>query len=233
MNQEILRYANDPVLWIMCSVVVIVAITQSVLYTKISNKAAKAIDMDPLKCKKAFKTGLITAIGPSIGVFIVMVGMMSVIGGPVSWQRLSVIGSAPLELSNAQVGAQVAGQTFGGSDYTIKGLVLSFTTLALGTQGWMWFVILFGHRLEKVRAKIGGNDTKWLVVISTAAMIGVFGKLCMDKVVAGVGPAVAGISGIVLMMIVNKFIVPKWPIVKEYSIGIVMLLSMCVASIAV
>ncbi|MCJ7855635.1 DUF5058 family protein [Lachnospiraceae bacterium NSJ-143] len=233
MNPEILKIANDPMLWVMCSVIVIVAVVQSVLYTRISQKAAKIIKMDSAVCSKAFKTGLITAIGPSIGIFIVMVGMMSVIGGPMSWQRLSVIGSAPLELSNAQVGATVAGQTFGGADYNIKGLVLSFLTLALGTQGWIWFVILFGHKLEKVRNKIGGNDTKWLILLSTAAMVGVFGKLCMDKVAAGAGPAVAGVSAVIFMVILNKFIIPKFPILKEYAVGIVMLVAMVVASIIV
>lgn len=231
MNQELMSLANDPMVWVMCSIIVVVAIIQSVLYTKISNKAAKTIQMDVNVCKKAFKTGLITAIGPSIGVFIVMVGMMSVIGGPMSWQRLSVIGSAPLELSNAQVGAQVAGQTFGGADYGVKGLVLSWLTLALGTQGWIWFVILFGHKLGKVREKIGGNDTKWLILLSTAAMVGVFGKLCTDKMVAGGGPLVAGASGIIIMMLINKFVVPKFPVIKEYAVGITMLIAMVFASV--
>ncbi len=233
MSAALLELANSPMLWVLCSVVVIVAIIQSVLFTKISNRAATAIDMDKNVCKKAFKVGLVTAIGPSIGVFIVMVGMMSVIGGPMSWQRLSVIGSAPLELSNAQVGAEVAGQVFGGADYNARGLMLSFLTLALGTQGWLWFVILFGHRLEKVRAKIGGSDQNWLVFLSTAAMVGVFGKLCMDKVTLGAGPAVAGISAIVIMVLINKFVAPKVPIVKEYSIGIVMIIAMVIASVAV
>ncbi len=233
MSPELLKLANSPVLWLLCSVLVIVAIVQAILFTRLANKTSKAIGMEKKDCKKAFKVGLVTAIGPSIGVFIVMVGMMTVIGGPLSWQRLSVIGSAPLELSNAQVGAEVAGQTFGGADYNERGLMLSFLTLALGTQGWLWFVAIFGNKLEKVRAKIGGSDTKWLVLLSTAAMIGVFAKLCMDKVVLGVGPAVAGISAIILMVIINKFIAPKCPVVGDYAIGIVMVLAMIIATLVV
>jgi len=233
MNPEILKIANDPMLWLLCSVVVIVAVVQSILFRRIAYRAAKTLNMDEKICKKAFKVGLITAIGPSIGVFIVMVGMMSVIGGPISWQRLSVIGSAPLELSNAQVGAEIAGVTFGGADYNLKALVLSVLTLALGTQGWIWFVILFGHKLEKVRTKLGGNDTKWLILLSTAAMIGVFSKLCVDRMASGTGPFIAGLSGILVMMFLNKFVVPKVPFVKDYGIGIAMLGAMAIAAIAV
>ena len=233
MNPEILKIANDPFLWVLCSIVVIVAVIQSLLFKRIAERAAKIIDLDEKTCKKAFRVGLITAIGPSIGVFIVMVGMMSVIGGPISWQRLSVIGSAPLELSNAQIGAEMVGVTFGGPDYNIKALVLSWLTLALGTQGWLWFVILFGNKLEKVRAKIGGNDTQWLILLSTAAMIGVFSKLCVDRMASGTGPFVAGFSGIIVMMFLNQFVVPKMPIVKDYGIGIAMLGAMAIAAIVV
>lgn len=233
MNETLRNIANSPLAWVACSVLVIVAIVQSVLYMRISNRAAKEIRLDKSVCKKAFRTGLITAIGPSIGVFIVMVGLIPVIGGPMSWQRLSVIGSAPLELSNAQIGAQVAGVTLGGADYSAHAMMLSWLTLALGTQGWIWFVILFGHRLGKVRAKIGGNDQAWLVLFGTAALIGVFGKLCMDKVVGGTGPAVAAFSGIIIMVLMNKFIIPKFQALKEYAVGIVMILAMVVASIAV
>ncbi len=233
MNEELMKIANSPVVWVMCSVVVIVAIAQSVLYTKISQKAAKEINMPQETCKRAFKSGLITAIGPSIGIFVVMVGMMAVIGGPLSWQRLSVIGSAPLELMNAQIGAEVAGVTFGGPDYNLHALMLSWMTLALGTQGWIWFVILFGNKLGKVRKKIGGNDSKWLIALSTAAMIGVFGKLSTDKMVLGGGELIASIAGLLIMVVINKFIASKLPIVKEYAVGIAMIGAMVIASVMV
>ena len=231
MSEALTNIANSPLAWAAGSVLVIVAIVQSVLYTRISNRAAREIKMEKSVCRKAFRTGLITAIGPSIGVFIVMVGMIPVIGGPMSWQRLSVIGSAPLELSNAQIGAQVAGVTFGGPDYDAHAMVLSWVTLALGTQGWIWFVILFGSKLGKIREKVGGNDQAWLILFGTAALIGVFGKLCMDKVVGGVGPAAAAFAGIILMALMNKFVIPKLPVLKEYAVGIVMLLAMVVASV--
>ncbi len=231
MNETLMNFANSPMVWVLASVIVIIAIIQSVLFTKIALRAAKEIEMPQEKCKRAFRSGLITAIGPSIGIFIVMVGMMSVIGGPLSWQRLSVIGSAPLELMNAQIGAEVAGVTFGGEDYNMKALALSWITLALGTQGWMWFVILFGNKLGKVRDKIGGNDSKWLVVLSTAAMVGVFSKLSVDKMMLGGGELIASISGLLIMAALSKFVAPKVPLVKEYAVGIAMIGAMVVAGL--
>ncbi len=39
--------------------------------------------------------------GPVVAIFIIMVGLMSVIGAPMAWMRLSVIGAAPTELTAA------------------------------------------------------------------------------------------------------------------------------------
>jgi len=43
---------------------------------------AEEINYPAPKCREALKIGIITAIGPSAAIFIVMVGMMSVLGAP-------------------------------------------------------------------------------------------------------------------------------------------------------
>ena len=48
-----------------------------------------------------------------------MVGLMSVIGAPMAWMRLAVIGAAPTELTAATVGADAVGVTFGGEGYDL------------------------------------------------------------------------------------------------------------------
>ena len=89
MSSEILRIANLPIFWALCSIVVIITIIQAVIYTRLARKTASTLGISKDICNTAFKTGMISSIGPSIGVFIVMVGLMSVIGGPLSWLRLS------------------------------------------------------------------------------------------------------------------------------------------------
>lgn len=61
--------------------------------------------------------GLTSAIGPALGVFVVMLGLMSAIGGPIAWQRLSIIGAAPTELTAATMAAQAQGLELGGQGY--------------------------------------------------------------------------------------------------------------------
>ena len=103
MNQELLQIANRPIFWILSAFPVIICLLQSIFYIRLSKKTAEKVGLTQEQCNSAFKSGLINAIGPSIGVFIVLVGMMAVIGGPMAWQRLSIIGSAGLESVNAEI----------------------------------------------------------------------------------------------------------------------------------
>ncbi|NME65263.1 DUF5058 family protein [Clostridium cadaveris] len=221
-----LHIANKPIFWVLCSITVIITIIQAVIFTRLARKTANTIGVPKSTCDKAFKTGMISSIGPSIGVFIVMVGLMSTIGGPLSWLRLSVIGAAPTELTAAKIGAEVAGVTFGGSGYTTETLALSWITMTLNGAGWLLFTGLFAHKLEKLRVKVGGGDSKWLVALSGASMLGVFGYLNAGDVAKGGGNLVAVIVGALFMIFMVTKVTVKYPKLKEYSLGIAMLCGM-------
>lgn len=231
MNSEILRIANLPIVWVLCSIVVIITLVQAVVFTRLAKKTAVTIGVSKEICNTAFKTGMISSIGPSIGVFIVMVGLMSVIGGPLSWLRLSIIGAAPTELTAAKLGAEVAGVTFGGADYTVQTLSLSWWTMTLNGCGWLLFVGLFAHKLEKLRVKVGGGDSKWLVALSGASTLGVFGYLNSGDVVKGGGNLISVIFGAAAMILLVKVAAEKFPKLKEYTLGIAMLAGMLFATL--
>lgn len=230
MNPNILRIANELGVWLSASTVVIVVAIQAIIFTRLARSTAKKLGIPNETCDTAFKTGLLTAIGPAVAVFIVMVGMMSVIGGPISWLRLSIIGAAPTELTAAKTGADAIGVTFGGADYDLNALATSWWTMAINGAGWLLFVGLFTHKLEDLRIKIGGGDTKWLAVLSSAAMLGVFGYLNSGDVVKGGGGLIAVIVGAVTMVAMLR-ITQKYTKLKEYSLGVAMLLGMFAAVI--
>lgn len=225
MDEQLLRIANETGVWLTAAPVVIVAALQALIYTRLARSTAHQMGIPDETCNTAFKTGLITAIGPVFAIFIVMVGMMSVIGGPISWLRLSIIGAAPTELTAAKTGADALGVQFGGADYDINALATSWWTMAINGTGWLVFVGLFSHKLESLRTKIGGGDVKWLAVLSGAAMLGVFGYLNSGDVVKGGGNLIAVIVGGLSMVLMIK-LTQKAPKLKEYSLGIAMILGM-------
>lgn len=228
MDEQLLKIANQFGIWLAAAPVVIVAAAQAIIYTKLARRTAEKMGIPEETCDTAFKTGLVTAIGPVIAIFIVMVGMMSVVGGPISWLRLSIIGAAPTELTAAKTGADALGIEFGGPDYDLNALATSWWTMAINGAGWLVFVGLLSHKLEGLRTRIGGGDVKWLAVLSGAAMLGVFGYLNSGDIVAGGGNLIAVIAGGISMVVLIK-IAENAPKFKEYTLGIAMLIGMAAA----
>ena len=226
--EEVLKVANSTGAWITAAPIVIIALVQVLLYYRQIYHAADAVNLSREQLQLAFRTGMVTSIGPVVAIFIIMVGLMSVIGAPMAWMRLAVIGAAPTELTAATLGADAMGVKFGGEGYTLQVMAVSWWTMAINGVGWLLLVGLFAHKLEDVREKVGGGDTKWLGILSTAAMIGVFGYLNSRNLTVVSGPFVAAVTGAVSMVILLH-VAKKMPKIKEYTLGIAMLIGMFTA----
>ena len=110
MPQEVFQVANNAVVWFLCFIVVAVALIQSLLYIRLSLKAADAIGFERRNVYKGLWTGAVSSVGPSFAVFLVMVGLISAVGAPIAWLRCSIIGSAPIEMTGAMLGAAAVAQ---------------------------------------------------------------------------------------------------------------------------
>lgn len=223
---ENLVIANSWTVWLLCGITVIVAAVQAFLYLRLAKKTAVEAQIPEEVSKTSLRIGLISAIGPAMGVFIVMVGLMASIGGPMAWLRLSIIGAAPTELTAASLGAQAAGVQLGGEGYTLTVMAVSWFTMALNGAGWLVFTGLFTPSLEKLRDKVSRGDTKWLGVLSAACSIGIFGYLDVNEMVKGIDSTLAVVCGALSMIFLIKVVVPKFPRLMEYSLGIAMIVGM-------
>jgi len=232
---DYLQISNLPIMWLLCGITVMVSVIQTALFIRLAKKATKTIELDPEIPAKAFRIGYVSAIGPAAGVFIVMVGLMAAIGGPMSWLRLSIIGAAATELAAATNGATAAGVTLGGEGYTLTILAVSWFAMALNGAGWLICTGLFTPSLEKLRDKMSGGDMGWLAMMSAACSIGIFGYLNANSMVKGLNVNVK-ISAVVIisaiaMMFLGKVVVPKHPKLAEYSLGIAMIVGIIVGVI--
>lgn len=228
--QDYLQYANSGMVWMLCSITVIIMIVQVVLFRRAALKTADALKMPKATTDLAFRTGLFSAIGPAVGVFIVIVGVIGSIGAPMAWLRCSVIGSAGTELYGATVGAQMAGTSLGAPDYDLTAMALSWLSMALNGCGWMIFVGLFTPALDKLRTKMSGGDAAWVGVFSLACCIGMFGYLTQSNIIAGIGPATAAVGGAVSMAVMNTWVTKKFPKLSEFSLGIAMIVGIALAA---
>ena len=76
-----LNIANSWVLWLAAFPLLITVLFQAIIFSKKAKDAAKIVGLSDADVRKSFRIGMTSSIGPVLGVFIVMLGLMSVIGG--------------------------------------------------------------------------------------------------------------------------------------------------------
>lgn len=229
--EEVMAIAEGKIIWLFAVIIVAFVFGQAILYTRGAFKTATVIGYPRKECIRAFRVGAVTCIGPALAAAIVMLGLILVIGAPMAWLRLSVIGAPPTEMSCAIAGAEAYGVEFGGPGYDLKALATSWWAMAINGCGWLILCGLFTHRLEPLRVKVGGGDPKWLVIISWAAMLGCFGFLNSAHVIALGGRLTAVVVGGGCMALLLAYVAPRAPKLREYTLGIAMLIGMAVAII--
>lgn len=225
MNTNVLDTANSKILWLSCIPVVIIVAIQAITFTKKATKNAELVGLTNKEIKKAFKVGAISAIGPSLGVFLVMLGLMSVVGGPLSWMRLSVIGSAPTELTAAQMAAESMNTQIGSKDYTLVHFAAASWIMALNGSGWLLFSGLFTHKLEKFNNKLSSGNVNITAAVGTAATCGAMAYLLGTNLIKLDGNSISAIAAGISTIFLTKLAKEK-PKLKEYNLGIAMVIGM-------
>lgn len=227
--------SNSLPLWLSVVPVVIAVLCEAVIFTKKAKKAGNLVDLSEEDSKRAFRVGATAAIGPSLGVFIVMLGLMSAIGAPISWQRLSIIGAAPTELAAANMAAKAQNVTLGSDTYNLVNFANAAWVMALNGGAWLFTSGLFTDKLDKISHKVTGGDTKKLGILSVTAMCGAFGYFAVNEFVKGLEPGNAPIIAAVVASSLSMGLLTKlgkkYPKLGEFSLGLAMIIGMIAAVI--
>ena len=226
---EHLTIANSAIMWIACLPTVAIVLLQAVLFTKKTAAIAQKGNISRSECFTAFRTGMISAIGPSFSVFIVMVGLLSAVGAPIAWMRLSVVGSTVAELTCGGLGAQAVGQTLGAPDFNITGYAAALWGMSFNSISWI-IAFLFIPRATKMQTKLAKYDKNYLLIGSTAALIGLMSYMTMNNCLKGWGMTAAAVASGVSILLLNRA-AKKVPRLREYNMGIAMIVGMVFAAL--
>lgn len=228
-----LNYANSPALWLATVPVVVIVAIQAIIFTKKAWANAELANLSKEDAKKAFRVGATSAIGPALGVFVVMLGLMAAIGGPLAWQRLAIIGAAPTELAAATMAAKAMNIELGGAGYGLIHFANAAWVMALNGSAWLLSTALFTDKIEILNDKIAGTDPKRIGVLGVGAMLGAMGFLLSSDIKKGLQPKNGGFIacaiGAGVAMIILEKIAKKVPKLTEFNLGIAMVIGMVCA----
>lgn len=159
---DYLQIANSWPVWLCAGACVAFIVVQAVAFAKLCYKNAPLVGLSKADCSKSFQCGMVTAIGPSLSCFIGAISMITVVGGPLAWMRLSMIGAAPTELTAATTGAAAYGVELGGAGYEVwLGLITCSASIGL-----------FGYMASQYYNKIVVDPAQaWSCIAGTVVMV--------------------------------------------------------------
>lgn len=202
-EQNYLEIANGIWMWLAAGLAVAMVIIQAFIFATKSYTTGLKIGLTREQMHDAIKSSVITAIGPSLVILSAMIALLVSLGGPISWMRLSFIGSAMFEMMAASFGTQAVGVTIGADPMTGLAFANAVWTMTLGALGWIIFATISADKMDKVQKKFSGSDTKLMGVIAAGAILAAFGANSATHLVAMNKNTVACIAGGVIMLAVN------------------------------
>ncbi len=221
---------NSPLLWAICSITVLIIAYQAFAYYRLSRKQAVAVGVSRETSNQALRIGMVTSIGPAFGILIVMVGLMAVLGNPLTWMRLSMIVSATNEIAAAQLGAEASGVTLGGPGFGEEALFVSWFGMWLNGVGSLMAVVFFAKYLKNIQTKVVAKNPRILAVVAGAAMCAIYGNLSSSTVLQGTDFLAAWAAGGLSTFLFYK-ISQKHEKLKEYSLGLAMIVGTVVGAL--
>jgi hypothetical protein len=221
---EVLQVAQSGPVWLFAGLVVAIVIFQAITFIRVAARAAPGIGMTPREVRIALRTGVISSLGPTFGIAVVIISLITILGAPFTLMRIGIIGSAATELTAAGIGASAYGVELGSAGFNLQAFTAVVWTMCLGGCGWLLVAAVFTKRLGKAENQLLRTRGNLMAVISVAAMLGAFAYLASQQMVKGYSEAttavVAGLSMMAILAVAKKYD-QHW--LAEWALGIALL----------
>lgn len=225
-----LEIANHPVIYVVCGTSILVVCLILLNFLRIGIGRAKEIGYTNKDIRKIIKTTIVVSVGPTLSILIPMLALMKVLGRPFSWLRLSVIGSASMEMLVANWALTSNGYTALGTD--LPAIAFGAVVLVVGCSvvDGMFLNIFFNKKISSQLDKMRSSNQEFTSML-TAILFGSFiGSLAVPSMVESAVACVSTVSGLVLFLGVLAVIRKKnWKKLNEYAFAIALVGGMLLA----
>lgn len=230
---EYLKVANGVPMLVVCSVVLLVVLTQPIIMTIMARKEGKKIGLTKEEMNKTVKSTIVFAIIPSMPVLASYLVLVPTLGKYFPWLRLSVVGSVTYETTVAQQAAQAFGyESIYNVDFPLEVFLSILLILTICILGGNFFNLFFLKSYDKVIQKVLSKNTKFVSVLTGAIFIALYSVLAAPTVMNTKRPVAIVTffaSGIIAIIVGN--VSKSKPALKEHAFSISLLIGMVVACI--
>ena len=229
---------NDPFLYIVVAVILLLVLAQSIFFLVRSWRRALALGMQKSTLRRVVRTSATFTVVPAISILIGVIALSRKLGLPLPWLRLSVIGAITYETPAAEAAARAVGTTLG--DTATMLTAPQYTTIAwvmtLGIMAGVLFTPILCKRLLSGVDKLEKRDRRWSEIFMNAlfmGMISAFLGMIFGHVTEGLTgwiPVFVMLASAVIMLIVGACVkLLKWGWLTDYALSISMVGAMALA----
>ena len=168
-------HVTSTFLYILAIGVILFVLAQSFFFLVRAYRRGIAIGMEKAKLKKVILSTTVFTIAPAISILLGVVTLSKVLGIPLPWIRLSVIGALTYEIPAASAAVSAFGVNFD----TLKSAITDpkmFSAVAwVMTLGILPSIILCPILMKKIQSglvKIKNKDSHWGDIFMTSLFLG-------------------------------------------------------------
>lgn len=225
VNQVILPFAM---------VLIGLVIVQATLFLRNALKFNKDHGLfSKAEVKDAMVSGIVSSIGPSFSIIVVVLAMISIIGPAVTWMRSGVIGAADFELWMADIVASSLGVELGGTSMTTNAFTVTIFGMVLGSAPWMLHLLLTCKPLDKAVMRSSNKKHSFIPMLGFSAELGMMAYWALENATKGVPQTI----GIITSMVAGATVVlyckkGNHPKLSNWVLGLAMIVGMTCATVA-
>lgn len=220
---------NHSFTYVVCLAAMGVVALLLIWFLAVGVQQAKKVGISGKDLAICVRTTLLVSLGPTMSILIPMLAMIKLLGAPWSGLRLSVIGSATMEMSLANMSITGMGM-LGDADLPKEAFGMIVFCIALGTIIGMVLNIFFNKKLCDNIDMIRSKDASTLDLYTNGILAAVFAVLGATTLVASSVHCAQYYSALIVyflvMLLVKKTQSKK---LREYSFTVALVISMVVA----
>lgn len=225
---------NSTWMFLWVGVLLAAVIIQCLVFMRKAWVRARGLGLSNQQIKKGLTTGITISIVPTLPVLVVFLSLMPLLGTPLPWMRLSVIGSAYYETYAASTALDCVGESLTLNGYSAVGWIAAAWVMTVGGSACILWSSITIKPISVLYNKAEKFDMKLVLAIGSGCLAGVmayvsvaygFGQMSTQGVVFLISFA-AGAT----LVVVHKY----WPKLKwlsDYIMAISMIVGMAAACI--
>lgn len=226
------QICNAAWMFLYVGALLLAVIFQCLVFMKKAWNHGLEIGLTKNQIKKGLTTGVSISIMPTLPVLLVLFSLMPLLGTPLPWLRLSIIGSAYYETYAASTALECVGEALQLNGYTANGWIAAAWVMTIGGSACVLWSSLAIKPISMIYEKAEKIDMKLVLTIGSGCLAGVMAYVSVSygfsaMSTKGVVFCISFAVGAILVILHNKMPKAKW--MTDYLMTISMLVAMAAA----